>query len=109
MWVIGNEYLQKAQPWAKLKADPDSAGVSIRYALNLALMFAAVAQPFIPEASARIAAAVAEHRAPLAWPEKITDTLKRGAAITVPAVLFAKLEDDQVAEWSRRFAGGTVT
>src|SRR6195256_2436706 len=33
MWVIGNEYLQKAEPWMKMKTDPVSAGVSIRYAL----------------------------------------------------------------------------
>ena len=54
MWVIGNEYLQKAEPWMRIKTDPSSAEVSIRYALNLALTFAALAQPFIPETSAKI-------------------------------------------------------
>ena len=56
MWVVGNEYLQKAEPWMKIKTDPVSAGVSIRYALNLALVFAALAQPFIPETTANIRA-----------------------------------------------------
>lgn len=33
-----------------MKTDPVSAGVSIRYALNLGMVFAALAQPFIPHA-----------------------------------------------------------
>ncbi len=69
MWVIGNEYLQKAQPWMKMKTDPVAAGVSIRYALNLALVFAALAQPFIPETSAKISRALSNIDSPLAWPE----------------------------------------
>src|SRR3954452_25118744 len=68
IWVIGNEYLQKAQPWMKIKADPDGAGVSIRYALNLAMAFAALAHPFIPHASAAIANAVGRATSPLPWP-----------------------------------------
>jgi methionyl-tRNA synthetase len=105
MWVIGNEYLQKAEPWAKLKADPVSAGVSIRYALNLALVFAALAQPFIPDASAKIRKALAGSEGSLAWPTKVADALTPGAAITVPDVLFAKVEDEQLAAWIERFAG----
>jgi methionyl-tRNA synthetase len=105
MWVIGNEYLQKAEPWAKMKTDPVSAGVSIRYALNLAMFFAALAQPFIPEASAKIRKAFAGSDGALAWPTRVADTLAAGAAITVPDVLFAKVEDEQLAIWIERFSG----
>jgi methionyl-tRNA synthetase len=109
MWVIGNEYLQKAEPWAKMKADPVSAGVSIRYALNLALLFAALAQPFAPDASAKIRKALAGSEGSLAWPTKVEDTLTPGAAITVPDVLFAKVEDEQLAAWIERFGGADKT
>lgn len=105
MWVIGNEYLQKAQPWMHIKTDPDSAGVSIRYALNLAITFAALAQPFIPETAARITQAFAGNVESLIWPTAVTDTLQPGAAISVPEVLFAKIEETQVAEWTQRFGG----
>jgi methionyl-tRNA synthetase len=105
MWVIGNEYLQKAEPWAKMKTDPVSAGVSIRYALNLAMLFAALAQPFIPEASAKVRKAFAGSDGAPAWPDKVADTLGPGAAITVPDVLFAKVEDEQLATWIERFGG----
>ncbi|MEY2577598.1 MAG: methionyl-tRNA synthetase [Verrucomicrobiota bacterium] len=105
MWVIGNEYLQKAEPWAKMKTDPVSAGVSIRYALNLAMVFAALAQPFIPEASAKIRKAFGEREDSPAFPSNVADTLTPGATITVPEVLFAKIEDEQLAAWIERFGG----
>lgn len=105
MWVIGNEYLQKAEPWMRIKTDPDAAGVSIRYALNLAIVFAALAQPFIPETAAKITRAFSDNVQSLGWPTAVTDTLQPGAAISVPEVLFAKIEDMQVAEWTERFGG----
>lgn len=105
MWVIGNEYLQKAQPWMKIKTDPAAAGVSIRYALNLAMFFAALAQPFIPETAAKIARALVDSTSLLTWPAEVKDTLTPGSKIEVPEVLFAKLEDTQIAEWARRFGG----
>ena len=37
---------------------------------------------------------------------KLLDALPRGLAITPPAVLFAKVEDAKVAEWTARFGGG---
>ncbi len=105
MWVIGNEYLQKAEPWMRIKTDPAAAGVSIRYALNLAVVFSALAQPFIPETSAKIMRAFADDERSLNWPTAVTETLTPGAAIKVPDVLFAKIEDTQVAEWAERFGG----
>jgi methionyl-tRNA synthetase len=108
MWVIGNEYLQKGEPWKRIKTDPVAAGVSIRYALNLALVFAALAQPFIPETTGKILRALRNTDGPLPWPGTIADNLSQltpGASITVPDVLFAKIEDTQVAEWTQRFGG----
>jgi methionyl-tRNA synthetase len=105
MWVIGNEYLQKAEPWMKIKKDPAAAGVSIRYALNLAMVFAALAQPFIPTATAAVAQAIGGKTGPLPWPAKVVDSLAPGSQIGVPDVLFAKIEPDQVSAWIERFGG----
>jgi methionyl-tRNA synthetase len=105
IWVIGNEYLQKAQPWARMKTEPVSAEVSIRYALNLAMVFAALAQPFVPDASRKIAQAFAGTEGSLAWPSRVADALIPGAPISVPGVLFAKVEDEQLATWIERFGG----
>jgi methionyl-tRNA synthetase len=108
MWVIGNEYLQKAEPWARIKKDPVSAGVSIRYALNLAVVFATLVQPFIPETAAKISQALTSSDITRPWPKRIGDDLTQlsgGGRIGVPEVLFAKIEDAQVEEWSKRFGG----
>lgn len=108
MWVVGNEYLQKAEPWVKMKKDPVTAGVAIRYALNLALIFAALAEPFIPETAARIRRTLGVTIHSSAWPKTITGSvhqLTAGAAIGLPEVLFAKIEDAQVTTWSERFGG----
>jgi methionyl-tRNA synthetase len=108
MWVIGNEYLQKAEPWMRIKSNPVAAGISIRYALNLALVFAAFAQPFIPETAAKIARALSGADSPLTWPKSLADKLSQltpGGRVSVPEVLFAKIEDNQVGEWKERFGG----
>jgi methionyl-tRNA synthetase len=110
MWVIGNEYLQKAEPWMRIKTDPVAAGVSIRYALNLALVFTALAQPFIPQTSAKVSRALSGSDSTLAWPKRLADQVSQlapAAPITVPDVLFAKIEDTQIAEWAERFGGAS--
>jgi methionyl-tRNA synthetase len=92
----------------KIKMDPVSAGVSIRYALNLALVFATLAQPFIPETSVKIASTLSNTETALPWPQSIADRVNQltpGASLSVPEVLFAKIEDAQVTEWSERFGG----
>ena len=108
LWVLGNEYLQRAAPWTAIKTDPDRAAVIVRTALNLVRLFAAISEPVIPFAAATLARSVGLNEPPL-WPsvdgEAELNRLMPGAPITVPPVLFAKIEDEQVAEWTERFGG----
>ncbi len=106
VWVLGNEYLQIAAPWTALKTDRDAAAVGVRTGLNLVALFARLAAPIMPETAARIAASVGA--TDLNWPsadEPLLDILPRGRAVAAQGVLFAKIEDAQVAEWSERFGG----
>ena len=44
----------------------------------------------------------------LSWPtadEPLLDALPRGQTVAAAGVLFSKIEDTQVAEWSERFGG----
>jgi len=108
MWAAGNEYLQVAAPWTAFKTDVERAAVGVRTGLNLAALFAILAQPFIPDAAKTVLDAIGvpeEHRK---WPEHIAgalDALPRGLAITPPDVLFKKIEDSDVAAWAERFGG----
>jgi methionyl-tRNA synthetase len=108
LWVLGNEYLQEAAPWTALKTDRDRAAVVVRTGLNLVALFARVAQPFIPEAAAKAAAAVGE-ASPGAWPtpdgRAELSRLEPGRAVAAAEVLFRKVEDAQIAEWTERFGG----
>jgi len=106
-WVLGNEYLQDAAPWVTIKTDPAQAAAQIRLALNLLRVYAVVSRPFIPGASAALMAALGCDD--WTWPDDMAAALARlpaGHAVAVPAVLFAKITDDQRAAWQARFAGG---
>ena len=105
-WVLGNEYLQVAAPWTALKTDRDRAAVGVRTGLNLVALFARLAAPILPFTAPKIAASVGVED--LSWPGADEDLLNRlpvGGKVEAQGVLFAKIEDTQVAEWSERFGG----
>ncbi|MFZ5670575.1 MAG: methionine--tRNA ligase [Pseudomonadota bacterium] len=108
LWVLGNEYLQEAAPWTAIKTDPDRAAVVVRTGLNLAALYGRVSAPFTPFAAEKIGEALGEAWPP-AWPT--TDAaaelarLAPGRRVRAPEVLFGKVEDEQVADWTARFGG----
>lgn len=108
LWVVGNEYLQEAAPWTAIKTDRDRAAVIVRTALNLAALYAKISAPFIPFAAEKISEAFGLDF-PAAWPSNDAavelSKLTVGQAIKVPDVLFKKIDDDQIAEWTARFGG----
>ncbi|WP_147124313.1 methionine--tRNA ligase [Shimia ponticola] len=106
IWVLGNEYLQEAAPWAAFKEDPDAAAATIRMALNLIRLYAVLSAPFIPTSAAKMLSAM--NTLDTEWPGDVGEALNvlpAGHAFTVPDVLFAKISDDARAEWAERFAG----
>ncbi|MFC7290037.1 methionine--tRNA ligase [Hirschia litorea] len=111
IWAAGNEYLTKAEPWVKYKADKDAAAVGVRYGLNLVALFGILALPIIPDAGRKIldALSVPEDRRSFQFGDDIgalLSALPAGMDVTPPDVLFAKIEDGQVAEWTEQFGGG---
>jgi len=105
-WVLGNEYLQEAAPWTALKTDRDRAAVGVRTGLNLVALFGRLAAPILPFSAEKIAASVGE--TDLGWPgasEVWLTTVPAGRAVAHQGVLFAKIEDAQLADWSERFGG----
>lgn len=105
IWAIGNEYLQAAAPWTLFKTDPDAAAAIVRFALNLIPIYAALSEPFIPDASASMETAM---NTPRQWPTDINaalNALPAGHAFTVPENMFAKITDDARDEMQAKFAG----
>jgi methionyl-tRNA synthetase len=113
IWAAGNEYLTKAEPWVKYKTDVDAAAIGVRAGLNLAALFGIIAQPIIPGAAKKILDALNIPEENRNFPAAdadfagLLDTLPHGMAISPPDVLFQKIEDAQVEEWTERFGGGT--
>ncbi len=112
IWAAGNEYLTKAEPWVKYKSDVDAAAIGVRAGLNLAALFGIIAQPIIPGAAKKILDALNIPEENRNFPAAdadfaaLLDALPHGMAISPPEVLFQKIEDTQVAEWTERFGGG---
>ena len=106
IWAAGNEYLQSTAPWTAFKTDPDRAACIIRLSLNLIRVYAILSRPFIPDASAELMAAM--HTGDDDWPDDVAaalELLHADHSFTVPEVTFAKITDDQCAEWQAKFAG----
>ena len=106
IWVAGNEYLQAAAPWATIKEDEAKAAMQIRLGLNLIALYAVLSAPFIPDAAARMQDAMRPHDTN--WPTSAREALTQLAAghpFTVPDNLFAKVSDEDRADWQLRFAG----
>ncbi|MEM8771043.1 MAG: methionine--tRNA ligase [Pseudomonadota bacterium] len=107
IWVAGNEYLQIAAPWTTIKEDREKAAASVRCALNLIVLFAALSRPVIPFTADKMFAVFGvDPETGSRWPDdagKALARLKGGEAFTLPEVLFAKIEDEQVEMWRARF------
>ena len=109
MWTIGNDYLQRAQPWSKFKHEPERAANSIRFSFNLIALFGTISRPFIPDTSEKIERFLKLDE-PSDWPVKLHEYLNHlepGREFFVPENLFTKLSDDDTLAMKEKFSGKT--
>lgn len=108
IWVQGNEYLTEAAPWTAFKDNPEAAAVGVRTAINLIRIYALLAWPVIPETSKRMLKALGREGDAGHWPETIAEelqVLKAGDGFEIPDVLFQKIDEAQIEDWTSRFGG----
>jgi methionyl-tRNA synthetase len=108
IWASGNEYLTVAAPWTKLESDRPAAETAVRVGLELCVLFAHLAEPFIPATAQRIRGGFGKENLSSIWPNAFNgrQLLQPGTKITPPGVLIRKIEEVDVIAWSDRFAGG---
>lgn len=107
LWAAGNVFWNAEEPW-KLKDDPEARAVVISTALHHLRLLAVLGAPVLPDTSAALLRAFGIVELP-AWPTDVAAemaALTPGSPIEIPPVLFAKIEDEQVAAWSARFGSG---
>lgn len=109
IWALGNEYLTRAEPWTKFKADPDAAAIGVRTALNFMAVMARIAQPIIPVSAATILDALGIDDADRSWPtgdsKSLLTAMPEGKSVEPPEVLFKKIESEDIEAWTERFGG----
>ena len=109
LWSLGNEYLQRSEPWAHVKTDRLRAALAIRMAIQLVRLYAVVSAPFIPDASSAILQTLGlPPPSDRDWPEDrdaIFSAVPPGHAMQRPDPLFRKITSSDVEAWQERFGG----
>ena len=106
IWVLGNEYLQKTEPWAIYKFEPKTSGMIINLSINLIRLYAILSEPFIPDTSQKIMLAV--NSEDWSWPNSVENALQvlpPKHSFYVQDVLFNKITDDERDIMQKKFSG----
>ena len=107
MWVVGNEYLQKAQPWSILKKDEAKAKTIIRFSFHLINLYCLISEPFIPDSCEKIRKNFGLQKK-TEWPKrlgKIFDNLTDENEMNSPNILFPKITDSEKESFQEKFSG----
>eukprot|EP00123_Amoebidium_parasiticum_P001527 comp12640_c0_seq1/m.7691 comp12640_c0_seq1/g.7691 ORF comp12640_c0_seq1/g.7691 comp12640_c0_seq1/m.7691 type:complete len:681 (-) comp12640_c0_seq1:697-2739(-) len=103
---LGNQYIQEHQPW-KLAKDPatmERCSTVVSLGANLVYLLASLLEPYIPEATDKIAACLNLGKCTLPGPNFIPG-IPVGHEINEPHTLFTKMENAAVEANKVRFAG----
>jgi methionyl-tRNA synthetase len=108
LWTEGNAYLEAREPWRAIKTDRDVAALTLRTALGFARLCGRASAPYLPTTAERIAAALPQSPLEGSLGTALVESIlgvDAGAPFQAPGLLFAKLDDEQLDEWTARFAG----
>ncbi|GAA3355745.1 methionine--tRNA ligase [Saccharopolyspora gregorii] len=111
MWSAGNSYLEEKAPWIQIRTDQDAAALTLRTAMNLIYLYAVVSEPLIPGAAKAMRAAFASDDPQRSWVSveeaRSFELVPAGTDFTIPPVLFAKVTEDDLADYRARFGGAS--
>ena len=107
MWVEGNNYIARNEPWKVVKTDQDRAACILRTALNLIRIYAILSAPIMPQTAAKMLNLINVSSEPLGWisepmAEALT-CLKHGHPLCQPELLFSKIPPEKVEELAIKY------
>ena len=108
LWTIGNQYVDEQAPWKLFKENPEQAAMVIRTSINLIRIYAIASDPFIPSTAQKIFDAfnLSKSERTSSFSSAVDfSVLQPNRPFKVPALLFQKIDDRQIAEWRSSFSG----
>ena len=109
IWVSGNNYIAKTEPWKAVKTDKARAGTILNTGLNLIRLFALLSSPVMPTKAHEILALFGKDES-VVWPEEKTEvllqTLKEGDSFVAPEPLFQKITPERKEELKVKYKEG---
>lgn len=104
LWGIGNQFFTSAEPWFLIKNENfEYAGIILNQCFQLIDLYARVSAPFIPNAADKMQNIFATPH-DMTWPETFEPRIADGAEFVVPENLFARIDDETVAELTEKYA-----
>ena len=101
IWVLGNNYIAKTEPWKVLKTNPAYGGTILNTALNLIILYAKLSAPIIPETSQKMIELFSA-QITLNWPtgsaSDYLKTLTEKETVKLSDPLFQKILPDRINE-----------
>lgn len=106
IWVSGNNYLAKTEPWKVVKTDPNYAGTLLNTALNLIRLYAHLSAPIMPKTAEQMLRLFVCSQTPV-WPAgKMSSYLtgiEAGTSFVLSDPLFQKILPERLVELKMRY------
>ena len=113
IWVEGNNYITKTEPWTVIKEDQTRAATILRLCLNLVRIYAILSAPLLPDTAEKMMAKFGLTTA--AMPSlkdfdvaKEMSALKAGQPFTVGEALFERITPEKAAELEQKYGGNNA-
>ena len=110
IWVEGNNYITKTEPWTVIKEDEIRAATILRICLNVVRIYAALSAPLIPDTAAKIMAKFGLTVGDLPSLKdfsvnKEIIALKPGTAFEAGEALFERITPERLSELQQKYGG----
>ena len=108
IWVSGNNYIAKTEPWKAVKTDKSRAATILNTGLNLIHLFGILSAPVMPTKAGEMLSLFGKDN--FAWPtdkaENLLKTLKEGDSFVAPDPLFQKITPERKEELKVKYKEG---
>jgi methionyl-tRNA synthetase len=107
IWSLGNEFLQQRAPWTQIKINRERAAIDTGTAAMMLRLAATISLPIIPTTATTILDSLGLNIADARWPNTLNPQadlpIQAGASITIPNILFQKIDNETTAKWKAQF------